>query len=183
MNYRRLVNKDKSIKEYEITGRSFMLVKAVDEEDILIDRTTWLNFLRLQGQLKKQGIEIGIDSAYRSLNRQENLYKKFVLEYGKEYSDIFVAPKGTSEHHTGLAIDLSIKKDGELSLGETEDMWQKIHENLSNFGFILRYPKGKEQVTKYPYEPWHIRYVGKSLAVLLIKQNLTLEEYYYKKEK
>jgi D-alanyl-D-alanine carboxypeptidase len=87
---------------------------------------------------------------------------------------------GTSEHHTGQAIDLIIQKDGKW-INENDDLlkevetFNKIHKVLKHFGFILRYPKGKEKITGYPYEPWHIRYIGESKAMEI--GDLTLEEF------
>ena len=89
---------------------------------------------------------------------------------------------GSSEHHSGLAIDFSIKTDHWLT--DVEEIWaslpqfEQLYPSLKEYGFILRYPKGKEKITKYPYEPWHIRYVGIDLVQTLANQNKTLEEYY-----
>lgn len=87
---------------------------------------------------------------------------------------------GTSEHHTGQAIDLVIMKDNKWIIENEEllrenDIFERIHKVLKYFGFILRYPKGKEYITGYSYEPWHIRYVGEDIAMNI--GNLTLEEY------
>ena len=128
------------------------------------------------------GIVIGIDSGYRSLAHQQKIYSDFIIKYGKEYADKIVAPVGCSEHHTGLAIDISIKVDNKFlidnnDLMKNENIYLEIHKYLSNFGFILRYPKGKDEITGYPYEPWHIRYVGGSVAKKIYDDDLTLEEY------
>lgn len=85
------------------------------------------------------------------------------------------------EHHTGLANDISIKVDDAFlvdnnDLTKNEIIYLGIHKHLSKFDFILRYPKGKEKITGYPYEPWHIRYVGVSVAKKIYDENLTLEE-------
>lgn len=102
--------------------------------------------------------------------------------YGKEYADSFVAPTGYSEHHTGLAIDIGIKINGVFldynkMTEEEKNVYHEVHKHLKKFGFILRYPKGKETTTGYPYEPWHIRYVGKFIAKIIAEKNLTFEEY------
>ncbi|MBQ1805909.1 MAG: M15 family metallopeptidase, partial [Oscillospiraceae bacterium] len=90
------------------------------------------------------------------------------VKYGTDYVKAYVAVPGYSEHHTGLAIDLYL---------ESPDVWAKIHAKLADCGFILRYPQGKEAVTGYAYEPWHIRYVGVETAREITARGLALEEY------
>lgn len=181
-----LVNKTHLVEEKQLPIQNFRIVKAVDQQDVLIDSKTYQSFQQLQKHLEKKGIIIGIDGAYRSFRRQAQLYREFVEKYGKDYADQFVAPVGASEHHTGLAIDISLKEKGRW-LSQQEDamrqdaIFPQIHEELARFGFILRYPKGKEKITNYPYEPWHIRYVGKKIADDCRKHQLTLEEYVQKK--
>ena len=101
-------------------------------------------------------------------------------KYGIDYAEQIVAMPGMSEHHTGQAIDIVLKigeswiTDNDKLL-EQESVFNKIHSVLNNFGFILRYPNGKDNITGYPYEPWHIRYVG--LDVSMNIGDMTLEEY------
>ena len=94
--------------------------------------------------------------------------------------DRYVAKPGTSEHQTGLALDISSPGGGyelEEVFGETaEGKWLAVYAPM--FGFVVRYPKGKEKITGYAYEPWHIRYVGKSLSLYLALTGLTLDEYH-----
>ena len=90
-----------------------------------------------------------------------------------------IAEPGKSEHQTGLAIDFCIYKDEKCYIEhEIEELLQTkwVHQNCYRYGFILRYPEGKEDITKYSYEPWHIRYVG-NIASYIYNNNLTLEEY------
>ena len=187
MNIKMLVNKTHLITKNELPIQNFMIVDAIDQQAVLMDRIAYQAFQKLQQHLKKQGIEIGIDGAYRSFQRQGQLYQEFVKKYGQEYADQFVAPVGASEHHTGLAIDISIKENGRWLTKQEDDnrqdeIFPKIHKELAEFGFILRYPKGKEPITKYPYEPWHIRYVGNKVASYCTKHQLTLEEYVKQKK-
>ena len=107
----------------------------------------------------------------------------FKEECGMDYVKKYVAPPGYSEHHTGLVIDISIINKDKL-ICDNEDMiaqqklFSKIHKQLPKYGFILRYPKDKEDITGYNYEPWHLRYVGsKKIAKEIMDNNLTLEEY------
>lgn len=121
-------------------------------------------------------------SGYRSYNTQTALYNGIVSKYGQDYADKYSAKPGQSEHQTGLAIDItseSVSLQLEEPFGETpEGIWVK--ENAHSFGFIIRYPKGKESITGYEYEPWHLRYLGKNLATEVYESGLTLEEYFEK---
>lgn len=138
----------------------------------------YASFLELVVSAREAGFEIYADSAYRSAAYQQSILDFYVEKMGDEaYSR--VALPGTSEHQLGLAVDVACIKNGEyideLSDDMPETKW--LHDNCANFGFILRYPKGKEQITGYGYEPWHIRFVGLELAEKLTSSGLTLEEY------
>lgn len=126
------------------------------------------------------GIELVAISGYRSYERQKTIYENNLRTSGKEQADLYSATPGCSEHQSGLSIDVSSKSAGgrlEEFFAETpEGKWLK--KNCYRFGYIIRYPKNKEQITGYAYEPWHIRYVGKKLAKELKKRKLCLEEYY-----
>lgn len=129
---------------------------------------------------EKEGYRLKGVSAYRSYERQKQIYDRNVATRGKKKADQVSAKPGSSEHQTGLTIDVSCSSIGcalEESFGETaEGKW--LAKYCHKFGFIIRYPKDKSDITGYSYEPWHIRYVGKNLAKYLHKKNLTLEEYY-----
>ena len=176
-----LVNKQNFIKNSYYKRVNFITIKDIDNEDIQIEEETYKSYIKLYQFLKSININIGIASAYRSLDSQKNIYNEFVELYGKDYADKYVAPVGASEHHTGLAIDISVKLDDKYILNNLEkneeSVFEKIHKHLKNYGFILRYPKGKEDITGYPYEPWHIRYVGELVANIIADNNYTLEEY------
>ena len=114
-----------------------------------------------------------IVSGYRSYNRQSTLYSNYVARDGVEAADTYSARAGHSEHQTGLAFDLNSLEE---SFGQTrEGIWLKEH--CWEYGFIIRYPRGKESVTGYMYEPWHVRYLGKSVAKSVFDSGLCLEEY------
>lgn len=130
--------------------------------------------------LCKEGLQYGVKlvgiSAYRSNTRQAQLYNSYVQTSGQAYADTYSARPGHSEHETGLTIDVT---DGN-SLGDFEgtpgEVWMR--DNAHRFGFIVRYPKGKEEITGFIYEPWHIRYVGAEIATELYETGLTLDEYW-----
>lgn len=119
-------------------------------------------------------------SGYRSYARQKEIYDRNVRSRGKSATDLVSAKPGSSEHQTGLTLDVSSESVGcalEESFGDTSDgKW--LAKNCHKYGFIIRYPKDKTKITGYSYEPWHIRYVGRKLATYLYKKNMTLEEYY-----
>ena len=122
-----------------------------------------------------EGINLYALSGYRSYKTQKNTYEERVKRQGEELADSFVAKPGYSEHNTGLSMDIT-NKDFSTSFETTaEGIWLK--DNCYKFGFIIRYPKGKEDITGYSYEPWHIRYVGKEVAEIITTQGITLEEY------
>lgn len=124
------------------------------------------------------GINIIVDSAFRSGNYQQMILDKVISEKGNEAYKLVALP-GTSEHQTGLAVDFAIYENGiyndDIKEDDKEAIWLK--DNAWKYGFILRYPKGKEDITGFNFEPWHYRFVGLELAFELYQTNLTLEEY------
>ena len=137
-------------------------------------------FETLSEDAKKEGMNIIAMSSYRSYNYQVNLYNNYVATDGKEAADTYSARAGYSEHQTGLAVDVYNKILPYTSFEETKEFnW--MQENAYKYGFILRFPKDKENITGYQYESWHYRYVGKEIAKYLFKNTMTLEEYIAKK--
>lgn len=133
-------------------------------------------------EAKLNGIELYAVSAYRSFERQKMIFDAEINRVGREKAIEAVAYPGQSEHQTGLAVDISSKSVNLLLIQEfektPEGKWLAL--NAHHYGFILRYPKGKEEITGYKFEPWHFRYVGKDLAEILYEKGLTLEEYFSK---
>ena len=183
MKYKILVNKNHKIKDNYLEKITLVSTKNVLKEDIFIEDETYNNYLKLKDFIKEElNIEIGIDTAYRDFDHQQRIYDHYLEMNGQEYCDKYVAPVGYSEHHTGLAIDIEAKVNGEYVYSDdnfnlTEPILKRIHPYLHQFGFILRYPEGKETITGYNYEPWHIRYVGLVPAKIIYENDLTLEEY------
>jgi D-alanyl-D-alanine carboxypeptidase len=129
---------------------------------------------------EKDGIHLVVASAYRSHATQTQLFNYYVKTQGETEARRYSAVPGHSEHETGLAVDLS-GRDGTCAVEDCfadtkEAKW--IAEHAHEFGFIIRYPKGKEAVTGYAYEPWHLRYLGKELAQEITAKNTTMEEYF-----
>lgn len=137
-------------------------------------------FNKMAKDAKKRGLHLTAFSTYRSYTYQKNLFNRYAKTHGVKAANRFSAKPGQSEHQTGLAFDV-----GEVgktqhwandSFGKTKaSKW--IAQNAHKYGFIVRYPKGKEQITGYKYEPWHLRYVGVKHATTIYNQRITLEEY------
>ncbi len=129
---------------------------------------------------KHDGIILYGISGFRSYERQYKIFTNNIVNKGKKYTLRYSAVPGTSEHQTGLAIDVSAKSlNFKLSsnfASSQEGLW--LAKNAHNYGYIIRYPKDSEEITGYAFEPWHIRYVGKDLAVYLHDNDMTLDEYY-----
>jgi len=136
-------------------------------------------FKQMIAAAEKAGCHIKVTSAFRSYALQEELYKGYVNKDGQEDAEHYSARPGYSEHQTGLAADVSaasVNYQLVQSFGTTkEGKW--LAENAYRYGFIIRYPKGKEAITGYEYEPWHLRYVGTSVAAEMYQKGITLEEY------
>lgn len=180
--YLTLVNKENKIKPSYLKNIKLVSLKDIDKQDTLLEEETAIAYKKLHDFLRKKEIEVGLDGCYRTIEYQQELKERFIEQYGEDYANKIVAPPGTSEHHTGLAIDLSIKINGKYDRDNNEinnhvEKYQAIVPYLSQYGFILRYPQGKEDITGYPYEPWHIRYVGKIPAKIMYENDWTLEEY------
>lgn len=136
-------------------------------------------FENLSSDAKALGYKIIAVSTYRDYDYQERLYNEYVDEKGLEYADKCSARPGHSEHQTGLAVDVEgSNNDYDDFEDSIEFEWMK--NNAHKYGFILRYPKGKEKVTGFKYEPWHYRYVGEKVAKIIYDEDITLEEYYDK---
>lgn len=182
MDYLTIVNKRNLINDDYYKDLELVETKDVLGNTIKVERKTFEAYSELKEYLKNKNIFIELDSAYRSIEEQQRIIDDYTIKYGIDYVNKYVAPIKTSEHHTGLALDLVIVVDGKIitendDLFQYEDIFLEIHKYLSKFGFILRYPKGKENITGYNYEPWHIRYVEKEAANIIEKCNLTFEEY------
>lgn len=127
----------------------------------------------------EEGLELFAQSGYRSYERQDAIFASNVEQHGEEAANNFSARPGESEHQSGLTMDVTTPDMGfqlNTDFGTTpEGKW--LVENASDYGFIIRYPEGKEDITQYQYEPWHLRYVGQKAAQEIMAKNITLEEY------
>lgn len=131
-------------------------------------------FEKMVDAAKLENIIIYNLSAYRSYETQKNIHDRSIANYGVEESDKSSARPGNSEHQTGLALDVNnISEDFKYS-----DEYEWLSKNAYKYGFILRYPEDKVELTGYSYEPWHYRYVGEDIAKTIKEEGITFEEYY-----
>ncbi|MCC0629685.1 MULTISPECIES: M15 family metallopeptidase [unclassified Clostridioides] len=173
-----LVNKTNGIsKNYtpeNITKVNIPFVEEATEEEKQMAGEPAKAVEDLVKQANEEGVQFLGSSAYRSYDTQLDTYTRRVKSQGQKKADEYVAKPGYSEHQTGLCIDLTNPE--RWFVGSTKEaIW--LAENAHKFGFIIRYPKDKEDITGTAYEPWHIRYVGKDDAEEIYSKGLTLEEY------
>ena len=182
MNYKVLVNKDNLVKDKYLDKIDLVEYFDILNNKILVEKQTLESYLELKKFLEEKNIEIGISSAYRTLQDQQEIIDEYTKKYGEDFEKKYVAPVRASEHHTGLALDIRIKENNEFIVEDKKvlknvEPYEQIEKYFHEFGFILRYKKGKEDITGYSYEPWHIRYVGKVVAKIIYENDWTLEEY------
>ncbi|WP_179123007.1 M15 family metallopeptidase [Ferroacidibacillus organovorans] len=155
------------------------LYGARDAEFHLMRKVAALALARMFAAAKQDGVFMDGVSAYRSYATQASLFAQYVQQYGKLAAEQFSALPGESEHETGLAIDVS-GSSGRCAVQSCfsktpQAIWLQKH--AATYGFIIRYPKGKQAITGYEYEPWHIRYVGILPAKYIVGHNITFEQY------
>ena len=154
-------------------------VDVVDEKKFMRKEAA-VNLRHMFSDALRQGCSLMAISGFRSYNRQKEIYENSIATKGELYTKKYIAYPGTSEHQTGLAMDVSsLEMNGKLEEEFSytkEGRWVKM--NAYKYGFIIRYPLGSENITGYGYEPWHIRYVGREHSWKMISENInTLEEY------
>ena len=170
-----LVNKNHQLYQKFIPNDLVVIDSKYSTGKKLVKKEVKDNFEKLSQDAKTLGLTIKIESAYRDFEYQKKLYENYKKKYGIEYADNCSARPGHSEHQTGLAIDVC-GSNGDYNLFEKSQEFLWMSQNAHKYGFILRYPKDKENITGFKYEPWHYRYVGDA-ALEIYENNLTLEEY------
>lgn len=184
-----LVNKDHSLSDsYNFELTSIPRKYFISGDDYHFNTIAEPYLVAMLDAAKDDGVKLGIVSAYRTKSYQQGLFQSDVNSFVKSgFSEsaaeskaaLTVAPAGYSEHETGLAVDLGYNGKSYLNGSEYENTpafaWLSAH--CADYGFILRYPKDKESITQYDYEPWHYRYVGVDSAKKIKASGLCLEEY------
>ena len=187
VDYMVLVNYENPLPEDWLDRVEFYASINSVGDDVFVEAEAYKAYLELKKDVEKElqdrKVTLELDSAYRSEAAQQKIVDEFTEKYGADYVKQYVAVPGYSEHHTGLALDLYFIVDGK-TVYENEDLeqypeiWEAIHKKMPEYGFILRYPEGKEKITGVSYEPWHMRYVGSpETAKEITEQGVTLEEY------
>ena len=146
-------------------------------EGQLMRQVAYDKFISLYNAAKEDGINLIINSAYRSYKDQDEVYTDYVSWYGETEANKIAAKPGFSEHQTGLAIDV-VTPGYNSKTFEQSDAFVWMQKNAYKYGYILRYPKGKENLTGYDYESWHYRYVGEEIAKYIQENDITYDEYY-----
>ena len=180
--YSILINKENKIPldlDFKLIYHESLCPFNVNENGM--EEATYYAFLELKDKMKELGYVIDLESGYRSHKVQEKLFDDSVKDKGLEHTEKYVARSYYSEHESGLAIDICGCIDGcwyhEFDK-KLDDLYKKLHEIVADYGFILRYPKNKEDITLYGYEPWHLRFLGnKKVCKYIMDNNLCYEEY------
>ncbi len=134
-------------------------------------------FIDMYNAALKDDVNFYVTSAYRTFAYQKELYTKYLVTYGEDYTNTISARPGFSEHQTGLALDI-LSDHVPMSEFANTKAYKWLKENSYKYGFILRYPKDKSYITGYAFEPWHYRYLGEETALKVYQENITFDEYY-----
>lgn len=168
------------VNDYNEMTKSIAPVLITTENGEKIARDVYPSLIKMFDDARTQGFLPELTSGYRSSEDQADLFNERVREYRQlgyskkeavSLTNDYAALPGYSEHETGLAADINSKA------GDSRELYKWLEENAYRYGFILRYPKGKEDITGIEYEPWHYRYVGTEAAEYIYHNDLTLEEY------
>ncbi len=171
-----LVNKHNYLKEDYVPENLKSLSSTYALSNMKMVEEAANAFESLSKDASKENYKVIAMSTYRSYEYQVDLYNKYVKSDGKEAADTYSGRPGNSEHQTGLAVDVYNQTETYTNFEKTKE-YNWMQENAYKYGFILRFPKDKENETGYEFESWHYRYVGKEIAKYIHKHNITLEEY------
>lgn len=172
-----LVNKYNYLRDDFVPNNLVEMTLPYSKEGIYLVEEARDNFYKLVDKAKEEGLTIRAISAYRGYTYQKRLYDKYVEADGVNKADTYSARPGFSDHQTGLAIDVDNTISSFENFTNTRE-YQWMLDNSYKYGFILRYPSGKESITTYQFESWHYRYVGLKLAKKIKASNLTFDEYF-----
>lgn len=173
-----LANKWHFLSDYEPSDLvTINRIHGLSKYDQTLKKEAYDAFVKMYDDAKNEKINIYITSAYRSYEYQFKIFSEYLYADPMDVVDTYSSRPGHSDHQTGLACDI-------LSYGYNFDNFEEskafewLNNNAYKYGFILRFPKGKEDITGYMYESWHYRYVGEDLSKFIKENNLTYEEYY-----
>jgi len=176
-----MVDKNHQLSSYYVPWDLETIDLPYNPKGLQLRHEARLAFERMGKEAQASGIHLEAVSAYRSYSYQKAIYYKNMLpdmhlwKYQEERDKVSARP-GHSEHQTGLAVDIN---ELETSFCDTaEGKW--LADQAHSYGFILRYPKGKEKITGYDFEPWHFRYLGRDIADIIYQRGITYDEFYYR---
>ena len=175
-----LVNKDNYLPNDYVPDNLVEVTNNYDYTGKLLVKEAFDNYNNMKKDIEKNGLKLRVISAFRSYQYQLELYNKYKEKDGEKLADTYSARAGYSEHQTGLCIDVDNTQVYYENFENTEE-FKWMQENSYKYGFILRYPKSKEDITGYKFESWHYRYVGKKIAKYIHDNNICLEEYHKKR--
>ena len=178
------------LKELMLTNKFYYLDKSYNSNNMvkvsntysygnnqMLTNDTFEAFKKMWKDAKEENLTLIINSSFRSYEDQEEVYEFYKSTKGEEDADLIAAHPGFSEHQTGMAIDIQTYKSSAKTF-ENFDEFKWLEKNAYKYGFILRYPKDKEDITGYDYESWHWRYVGLDVAKYIQENKITFDEYY-----
>ncbi len=188
--YNHDIDVDTSLKYLINCNKFYHLAKDYDPGEIVtipttyafgtqkIEKTTYEAYLNMWQAAKEENIHLMVNSSYRSYEEQEEIYNNYKSSYGEDYANKYAAKPGYSEHQTGLALDIFSLDNTSTKTFVNSAAFTWLTNNAYKYGFILRYPLDKENITGYSFESWHYRYVGKDVAKYIQENNITYDEYY-----
>lgn len=179
-------------KELMLVNKYYYLDKSYEPETLVAIPTTYAwgevgskkvtedtynAFLKLWEASNAEGYYLMVSSSYRNFEHQQSVYDDYKESRGTEYADSIAARAGHSEHQTGYTIDM-FEIGSTQSTFHTTESYNWLINNAHKYGFILRYPEDKEEITGYGFESWHYRYVGVDVATYIYENHITFDEYY-----
>lgn len=191
--YTNVLNTDYSMNEQMLVNKYYNLSSDYQPDDVMmisssyawgennsksIRKITFDAYLNMYNAAKHDGITLMINSGYRTYDEQQTVYTDYEEKYGNEYADEIAARPGHSEHQTGLALDIFCTTNSNRNTFKDSEAYQWLLNNSYKYGFILRYPEGKEDITGFTFESWHYRYVGNEIAKYIYENDITFDEYY-----
>lgn len=191
--YTNITNTDYSLETNMLVNKYYSLNRDYQPDDIIpisssyawgpnnsktTRKITYEAYLEMYNAAKIDGITLMINSSYRTYDEQESVYKNYENKYGIEYADDIAARPGHSEHQTGFALDIFCTTNSNTKTFKDSEAYLWLINNSYKYGFILRYPEGKENITGFAFESWHYRYVGKEIAKYIYENNITFDEYF-----
>ena len=172
-----LVNKFYSLKEDFVPDDIVKISSRYAYDNVYASESIVESFEELCNAAKESGYTLVASFGYRSYGDQLDTYNSYKSYNGAREADKIVAHAGNSEHQTGLAIEIE-PYDKKVEEPESNDEYKWLLKNAYKYGFILRYPIDKEDITGFSYEPWHYRYVGTEVSLKMKRENITFDEYY-----